>query len=84
MRIGCVVEAKVLAVKTTKSQDGTKEYHKLSILLNDESGMISCSPEVADSFDKKFLKCMDKAKLHCEFNDAYDSFRVISAEKVGA
>ena len=63
MRIGCFVEANVLAVKTTKSQDGTKTYHKLSILLNDESGM-------------------DKAKLKCEFNDAYDSFRVISAEKV--
>lgn len=84
MRIGCVVEANVLAVKTTDSQDGTKKYHKLSILLNDEAGMISCSPEVADLFEKKFLKCMDKAKLRCEFNDAYDSFRVISAEKVGA
>ena len=82
MRIGCVVEANVLAVKTTKSQDGTKKYHKLSILLNDESGMISCTPDVAEMFEKKFLKCMDKAILKCEFNDAYDSFRVISAEKV--
>lgn len=84
MRIGCVVEANVLAVKSTKSQDGSKIYYKLSILLNDESGMISCTPDVADMFDKKFLKCMDKAKLYCEFNDAYDSFRVISAEKVSA
>lgn len=84
MRISCVVEANVLAVKSTESQDGSKVYYKLSILLNDESGMISCTPDVADMFDKKFLKCMDKAKLHCEFNDAYDSFRVISAEKVSA
>ncbi len=82
MRIGCVVVANVLAVKTTDSQDGTKKYHKLSILLNDESGMISCTPDVAEMFEKKFLKCMDKARLECEFNDAYDSFRVISAEKV--
>ena len=82
MRIGCVVEANVLAVKTTDSQDGTKKYHKLSILLNDESGMISCTPDVAEMFEKKFLKCMDNARLKCEFNDAYDSFRVISAEKV--
>ena len=82
MRIGCVVEANVLAVKTTKSQDGTKEYHKLSILLNDESGMISCTPDLADRSERKLLKGMDKARLKCEFNDAYDSFRVISAEKV--
>ena len=71
-----------MAVKIRLRRMGQKKYHKLSILLNDESGMISCTPDVAEMFEKKFLKCMDKARLKCEFNDAYDSFRVISAEKV--
>lgn len=77
MRIVNTVKCQALAVKSEKSKDGTKEYHKLSILLNDESGMISCSDSVADKWNTGTVKCMDTVNLTCEYNDQYQSYRVI-------
>jgi hypothetical protein len=82
MKIPVDLECNLLSVVSTPSKDGTKMYHRLSIFQpkSGESGMISCSDEVAEMWEKKLIKTMDIARLHCEFNDQYDSFRVISVQ----
>lgn len=86
MIIKSKVEISVLALKEQQSKDGTKTYYRLAVFdqVNSESGMLPCSEEVAALWNAKALKCMDKCELHCEFNDQYDSFRVVNAKVLPA
>ena len=60
----------------------TKTYYRLAVFdqINCESGMLPCSEEVAKLWQNKGFKSMDHVELGCEFNDQYDSFRVVSAK----
>lgn len=82
MVISSKVEITVLALKEQKSKDGTKTYYRLAVFdqINCESGMLPCSEEVAKLWQNKGFKSMDHVELGCEFNDQYDSFRVVSAK----
>lgn len=86
MVISSKVEIMVLALKEQKSKDGTKTYYRLAVFdqINCESGMLPCSEEVAKLWQNKGFKSMDHVELGCEFNDQYDSFRVVSAKVLPA
>lgn len=78
MRIENKFETTVISTVGTPSKDGTKTYYKLGILTNvGEVGMLPCSQECIDNINVNKYTFPIKAVVTAEYNDAYNSYRVI-------
>lgn len=81
MKINGSLEATVLSIVSTESKDGTKTYYKVGIMTNtSEVGMISASENVVQAINDSKKPLPFLAKLMTEFNDQYESFRVVNID----
>lgn len=79
MNIIGVSKINVLTKFKTESADGTKKFPKLSILVGNEAGTISCSEEVFNA-----VEAGKAYEFETAYNDVYKSFklsRVLQAVK---
>ena len=68
----------VVGKKTTQSKDGNT-YYKLSIVIDDEAGMVSCSQEVYD-----LVTPMKQYNMYFSYNETYKSLslkRIVPADE---
>lgn len=61
----------VLTKFTTDSADGTKKYPKLSVLIGNEAGTLSCSEEIYNT-----VETGKKYEFETTYNDTYKSFKL--------
>lgn len=75
-------KALALNARESKDRDGKpKNYYSLSILTPDgQAGMLSCSDEVAEHWEKNQIEPMTELLVNCEYNDQYGSFKVVGYE----
>ena len=69
----------VVGKKTTQSKDGNNIYYKLSIVIDEEAGMVSCSQEVYD-----FVESMKQYNMYFSYNETYKSLslkRIVPADE---
>lgn len=69
----------VVGKKTTQSKDGNNTYYKLSIVIDDEAGMFSCSQEVYDH-----VTPMKQYNMYFLYNEIYKSLslkRIVPADE---
>ena len=83
MRIENTFDATLLSVITTPSKDGTKNYHKLGIMLpTSEVGMISASEECVEAIAQNKLNTPCLVKVKAEFNDQYETYRAVGLSAI--
>ena len=72
----------VVGKKTTESRDGKNTYYKLSIVIDDEAGMVSCNEETYDA-----VTPMKQYNMFFTYNETYKSLslkRIVPADEVTA
>lgn len=69
----------VVGKKETKSGDGKSTYYKLSIVIDGEAGMVSCSEEVYQD-----AQVMKEFNMFFTYNETYKSLSLKRILSVGA
>lgn len=84
MKLVVSLSCSLLAVNERESKDKEgkpKIYYSVSVLTDDgQAGMIPCSDEAAVSLQEGNFDPMTRITAHCEYNDAYGSFKVVAYE----
>lgn len=79
MKINVTFTGELRCVKSKEysTKEGKKgKTYQVGIETGEELGMIKCTQEVADKFDRGLITKGDNCQFYADYDSAYDTFRV--------